>query len=93
MNLTSHQNGILRFLIFFTDVTGGPRKQIYSGMEEKYDDRDPELKPWTEYQYMVEVFNSMGSYSSLWEKVRTDPAAPESVPAPEIKVCYINTID
>ena len=93
MNLTSHQNGILCFPIFFTDVTGGPRKQIYSGMEEKYDDRDPELKPWTEYQYMVEVFNSMGSYSSLWEKVRTDPAAPEPVPAPEIKVCYTNTID
>ena len=61
-------------------------------MEEKYDDRDPELKPWTEYEYMVEVFNSIGSFSSPWEKVRTDAAAPEDVLAPVFKVHHLQTL-
>ncbi len=68
------------------DVAGGPRTRLYSGAAERYEDRAAELQPWTEYEYLVEAFNSAGSFSSSWERVRTDAAPPDDVPAPVFKV-------
>ena len=61
---------------------------IYSGMAEQYQDRDSELQPYTEYEYMVMAFNSEGLVSSEWERTRTKEAPPFGVPVPIIKVCY-----
>ena len=59
---------------------------IYSGLAEQYNDRDSELQPYTEYEYMVMAVNSEGLVGSSWERIRTREAPPEDVPAPTVKV-------
>ncbi len=82
---------ILCHTLIFFDIGGGS-KRVYRGEDEWYLDKDPELRSWTEYEYMVEVFNSVGSFSSPWEKIRTAEAAPIGVIEPDVKV-YIMSIN
>ena len=77
---------VLYKISFTLDFVGGNRKLIYTGLDERYIDNDAELKPWTQYEYMVIVFNSKGQYSSQWDKVRTKEAPPEELIAPKVKV-------
>ncbi len=85
MHSFTTRRAILNLAIIFFHVGGGS-KRIYRGEDEWYLDKDPELKSWTEYEYMVEVFNSVGSFSSPWEKIRTSEAAPIGVIKPDVKV-------
>ena len=67
-------------------LTGGPRKLLYQGPAESFRDRDSQLLPFTEYEYLVSAFNSEGYVSSEWERVRTKEAPPFGVPPPVVKV-------
>ena len=55
---------------------------MYSGSARDYTDSDQHLQPFTEYQYMVSVYNSAGDVSSGWVSVRTLQAPPSDVSVP-----------
>ena len=72
--------------LFILGRTGGPRKLVYQGPEERFIDTDPALLPYTQYEYMVIAYNNEGQVSSEWESIRTMEAPPIGVPAPTVKV-------
>ena len=49
---------------------------------DDYTYTDSELRPYTNYQYMVRGTNAKGSSESEWQSVQTDEAAPEFVDSP-----------
>ncbi|ELU01149.1 hypothetical protein CAPTEDRAFT_219707 [Capitella teleta] len=67
------------------DVLGATSKLLFSGIDLNYQDQDPEMKPYTTYEYKVLAANSEGSADSQWNHVLTKEAPPEGVPAPIVK--------
>ena len=53
---------------------------------QEYTDVDPDLKPYTLYQYRVVAYNSVGQVTSDWYVTRTNEAPPTGVLPPVVKV-------
>ncbi|ESO94175.1 hypothetical protein LOTGIDRAFT_118598, partial [Lottia gigantea] len=76
-----------------TGVIYGDELLVYNGTANQHTDRSPSLLPFTEYQYLVSSFNSIGRATSLWESVTTKEAPPTFVPTPTVTGTTSTTID
>lgn len=59
---------------------------MYTGLANQTVDTAADLLPYTQYDYRVTVYNSVGYVNSEWEMVLTKEAPPEGVPQPVVKV-------
>nr|XP_004672060.2 usherin [Jaculus jaculus] len=61
----------------------------YNTDRNMYEYNDTDLQPWTQCEYRICTWNSMGHTCSPWRAARTLPAPPEGLSAPE--VTYLST--
>ncbi|XP_044147224.1 usherin [Bufo gargarizans] len=61
--------------VVFRQLNTEPMRFIYT---------DGGLKPWTDYEYKVRVWNSVGYTDSIWTVGQTSQAAPTFIPPPKL---------
>uniref|UniRef100_A0A2C9JJ39 Usherin n=1 Tax=Biomphalaria glabrata TaxID=6526 RepID=A0A2C9JJ39_BIOGL len=65
---------------------------VFNGSSRTLTDTSSELKPYTQYQYMVIATNSVGKTGSLWASVTTKEASPQGVLPPVVNSTTSTTI-
>ena len=75
--------------LVISDMFSGPSTMVYSSSDitqQRYEDFDQGLEPYTYYEYSVSASNGAGTVRSYWAKQRSAQTAPTDVPAPAVVV-------